>query len=579
MNLPLRVLIVEDESDDAELVVIELESGGYDPKYKRVDTPAAMNAALDEEPWDIIICDHSMPHFSAPAALTLLKEKGLDLPFIIVSGSIGEEIAVAAMKAGACDYVLKNNLARLVPAVERELREAWVRIERRRAEETLHYLAFYDVLTGLPNQALFLDHLRQSIEQAQNHPDYLFAVLYLDLDRFQMVKYSLGHGKSDELLVAAAGRLKTCLRPTDILARLGGDEFAILLAGIQDPQDADTAAKCIHQAMKSPFNLKGSVVFSDVSIGMVVSTIGYDQPEDFLRAADTAMHHVKVQGTGYSALFDIDMHSRAVSRLHMETDLRQAIKLQQFHLNYQPIVSLATGRLAGFEALVRWQHPERGLISPDEFISVAEETGLIIPLGEWVLQEACRQLKAWHQQFPHHLPLSVSVNLSGIQLQTPDLIAQIDQLLQTVELPGHCLKLEITESMLLENAAAAAAVLEQLQARQIQVSIDDFGTGYSSLSYLHCLPINTLKIDRSFVNRMSADRKNLNIVKAILNLARSLELDVVAEGVETQQQWQHLQALGCEYGQGYFISRPLEEKAVVAWVKHWSDKLSLMPKV
>lgn len=590
---------------------MELERNGYNPIYERVDTPAAMNAALNREQWDVIICDHAMPYFSAPAALTLLKEKKLDLPFIIVSGCMGEEIAVAAMRAGAHDYLMKHQLARLVPAIERELREASVRQSRTQAEEKLKYLAFYDPLTELPNRTLFLDRLSECIKDTQDSSNDLFAVLFIDLERYQTVKYSLGHCQSEELLVQVARRIKTCLCSDthlnggtkledresrgiekqlyssappyhsaprseralqqqnadtceNMVARVGEHQFAILLTDIQSPSDADTRCKAIHQKMKSPFKLNGPVVFANASIGIVLSSIGYDQPEEFLRAADTAMHYAKMQGTEYAAMFDTGMQARAMSRLQLETDLQQAIKLQQLHLSYQPIASLSTGRIIGFEALLRWQHPQRGQVTPSEFIPVAEETGLIIPLGQWVLAEACRRLRIWQEQFPKHKSLSVSVNLSGIQLSTADLLPHIDQLLVALGLSGESLKLEITESILMENAEQVTAVLDQLQERQIQVSIDDFGTGYSSLSYLHRFPINTLKIDRSFISRIEANGKNAQIVRAIVNLAHTLGLDVVAEGVETPEQCLHLQALGCEYGQGYFISRPLDLEAVVA---------------
>lgn len=563
MSKPLRVLIVEDIEDHAELLVNVLKRGGYSPTYERVDTSTAMNAALDKEQWDIIIADYSLPCFSADAALKILQEKGLDLPFIIVSGNIGEETAVSAMKAGAHDYLMKGKLARLVPAIERELREAEVRRERRRAEQTLRYLAFYDILTALPNRAGFLTRLNLQIERVRREQDYLFAVLFLDIDRFQIVKYSLGHLLAEQLLVAMARRIKTCLGPRDILARVGTNEFAILLANIKNLGKARKTAQAIHQAMQLPFSLNGSVVLSNTNIGIVLSTIDYGQPEDFLRAADTAMHYAKLQGAGCSAIFDTNMQSRALARLQMETDLQQAIKCQELHLNYQPIVSLSTSQLAGFEALLRWRHPRRGQVAPDDFIPIAEETGLIIPLGQWVLEEACRQLKVWQNQWAKDWSLTMSINLSGIQLSTPNLIDQIDQLLAMVELEGDCLKLEITETMLMENASSATAVLKQLQQRQIQVCIDDFGKGYSSLSYLHQLPINTLKIDRSFINCIEMGGKNSEIVRAIVTLAHNLGLDVVAEGVETLQQCQELQTLGCEYGQGYFFSRPLDNEAVI----------------
>jgi diguanylate cyclase (GGDEF)-like protein len=566
MNKPVRVLIVDDSEEDSELLVYELERGGYNPVYLRVDTPAAMMAALNQQPWDIVLADYSIPQFSATVALALLQEKQLDIPFIIVSGSIGDETAAAAMTAGAHDYLLKAKLARLVPALERELREAQVRQEHKQALFKLEYLAFNDTLTGLPNQRSFLNSIQKRIEQSQRKLHGLFAVLFLDIDRYQIVKYSLGHLLAEQLLVAIARRLETYLNPEDILARVGTDEFALLLGDIQNPQSAQDRADQIQTALKTPFKLDGLVVSSSTSIGIVLSTIGYDQPEDFLRGADMAMHHARTQGRGGSAIFDRAMQTHAVERLQLETDLQRAIKCQQLHLNYQPIVSLTTGRVVGFEALVRWQDPQRGMVSPSEFIPMAEETGLIVSLGEWVLEEACRRLSLWQQQFPNSSPLSMSVNLSARELVQPGLIERIDELCFAFRLKAESLKLEITESILLENAEAAATILAQLKQRQIQISIDDFGTGYSSLSYLHRLPIDTLKIDRSFISCIDKQGKNLDIVKAIIPLAHSLKLDVVAEGVETEEQLLKLKALGCEYGQGYFFSPPLNDEAVVALI-------------
>jgi len=567
MTTPLRVLIVEDSEDDVELLVFELELGGYNPIYRRTDTAETTLAALEEQEWDLVIADYSMPQFNAIAALSLLQEKGLDLPFIIVSGTITEDTAVAAMKAGVHDYLTKDNLARLVPAVERELREAQVRSEHRQALERLKHQAFYDNLTGLPNRTFFLERVAESIEARKINPQTQFAVFFLDLDRYQVVKYSLGHLIGEQLLMATAQLLKTCLGPKDILARMGGDEFAILLPDIVELAEAEKMAETIHRTLSSPFKLNGPVVFSTTSIGIVLGSLGYREPEEFLRAADTAMHYAKVRGIGGTAVFNEDMQAGAVERWQLETDLQQGIKCRQFYLHYQPIICLETGKLMGFEALVRWQHPTRGFVSPGEFIPLAEETGLIIPLGEWVLQEACRQLAVWQEQFPHFSSLSLSVNLSGIQLKQLGIIETIEKICQDAGVNGDRLKLEITESVLMENAVAARAILEKLQARHIRVCLDDFGTGYSSLSYLHRLPINTLKVDRSFVGNLELDEKNFNIVKAIITLAQSLGLDVIAEGVETLQQIEVLRSLGCEYGQGYYFSRPLDEKAAIDFLK------------
>lgn len=575
MSKPLRVLIVEDSEDDAELLIYELERGGFSPEYRQVDTPTLMSQALDQQEWDIILADYSLPQFSATDALKLLQQKNLDLPFIIVSGSISDEAAVAAMKRGAHDYLSKGKLTRLVPAVEREIREAKVRADRKHALEKLRYLAFYDELTGLPNRSWFINCLDEVIQAQPRslHPN--FAVLLLDLDRYQVVKYSLGHVVAEELLVKVVNRLRDCLQPPHFLARIGDDEFAVLLPNLPDEQAAIKLAHSIHQIFNFPISLEGPTVSSTTSIGMVFSSIGYHHPESFLRAADTAMHYAKRQGKGNTVIFDLEMQKRAIERLQLETDLQQAIRSQQLHLNYQPIISLSTGQIMGFEALVRWQHPTKGSISPGEFIPVAEETGLIIPLGQWVLREACNKLNLWQKQFAFLPPLTMSVNLSGIQLTNPNLLTLIDEILESEKVSGNCLKLEITESILMENAAAAVTILKRLKARKIQISIDDFGTGYSSLSYLHNLPIDMLKIDRSFVSRLEVDEKNLDIIKAIVTLAKSLDLEVTAEGIETQQQFNLLRSLSCHYGQGYLISRPVNDTTAIALLDSHQTQNSL----
>ena len=483
--------------------------------------------------------------------------------------------------------------------------------ERKLAKEQLHERAFYDVLTGLPNRGLFMDRLSQTVERAKRHPGYRFAVLFLDLDRFKVVNDSLGHLAGDQLLVAIARRLEACLRAEDTVARLGGDEFTILLENIEDINQATRVAERIHQELSEPFNLDGHEVFTAASIGIVlsrevmkgVSTIDYDRPEDLLRDADTALYRAKALGKARYEVFDTTMHQSAVALLELETDLRHALEHQDFQIYYQPVVSLTTGRITGFEALLRWQHPERGFVAPAEFIPVAEETGLIIPIGWWMLRSACSQLRTWQQQFsdweqglslkdkidnsslstqrtlqeglrPYGLntELTIKVNLSGKQFSQPNLVEQIDQILEETDLGGHHLKLELTESFLLEDADSASVTLMKLRERQIQLCIDDFGIGYSSLSYLHRFPINTLKIDRLFVSRLGFDQGNAEIARTIVLLAHNLGMDVIAEGVETPQQLAHLRALGCEYGQGSFFSKPLDASTateLIAAMPQW----------
>ncbi len=432
--------------------------------------------------------------------------------------------------------------------------------DRKRAEEQLLHEAFHDMLTGLPNRALFMDHLKLSVERGKRREDRLFAVLFLDLDRFKIINDSLGHMVGDQLLVGIARRLEICLRPGDTVARLGGDEFTVLLEDLTSVTEAIDVADRLQKAIALPFNLNGHEVFTTVSIGIALSSTGYDRPEEVLRDADTAMYRAKMLGKARHEVFDKTMHARAMNLLQMESDLRRAIERREFILHYQPIVELETGTISGFEALIRWQHPERGFVSPAEFITIAEETGLITPIGQWVLEEACRQIRLWQDEFPQFPPLQISVNLSSKQFINSNLTEQIRRILRETNVQPQSLKLEITESMVMENFETAVEMLEQLRALGLEFSIDDFGTGYSSLSYLHRFPISTLKIDRSFVSSMTGNNENAEIVRTIVMLARSLKMNVVAEGVETRDQLAQLALLECEYGQGYYFSKPLDAK-------------------
>ncbi len=453
--------------------------------------------------------------------------------------------------------------------------------DRKRAEEQIIHNAFYDQLTGLPNRALLMDRLRQAVQRAKqyrsgNSPNQpcLFAVLFLNLNRFKLVNDSLGNQIGDQLLQNVAHRLTSCLHPTDTLARLGGDEFAIIIEGIGGVDDAIQVAESIHQTFASPFYLNESEVFVTLSIGIALSTGSDDQPEHLLRNADLAMYRARSQATSCYEVFDATMHQLAVDRLQIETDLRRAIERQEFRVHYQPIVSLSTGRIIGFEALLRWQHPSRGLVSPIEFIPTAEETGLITPIGWWTLREACRQLKIWQEQFASPQPLTMNVNLSCKQFTQPDLLEQIDSVLGETQPAIGSLKLEITESVVMENPDLVRELLLQLQKRKIPLCIDDFGTGYSSLSRLHHFPISTLKIDRSFVSRLGALGENSEIIRAIVTLAQNLSMDVVAEGIEVSEQILPLIELRCEYGQGYFFSKPLDsEGAKALLIAQWRQRI------
>lgn len=427
--------------------------------------------------------------------------------------------------------------------------------KRKQIEKQLLYDAFHDSLTGLANRALFMERLDHALQLTKRHENYTFAVLFLDLDRFKVINDSLGHMAGDQLLIALAQRLQICLRSSDTFARLGGDEFAIL---IENSSNATRIVERIQQQLKLPFNLDDQEIYASASIGVILNTIGYDRPEDLLRDADTAMYRAKAGGKARHEVFDISMHDQAVALLHLENDLRRAVNNRELQLHYQPIESLESEKIVGFEALVRWQHPTRGLISPTEFIPLAEDTGLILALGRWVLEEACRQLRAWQVQFPAHPPLTISVNLSIKQFAQVNLVEQISQILQETNLAPSSLKLEITESLLMENQESVTALMQQLKALGVSLSLDDFGTGYSSLNYLHRFPIDTLKIDRSFINRMEFGNESWEIIRAIAMLTNALNIDVIAEGIETKEQLAQLRTLECKYGQGYFFSKPLD---------------------
>jgi diguanylate cyclase (GGDEF)-like protein len=444
-------------------------------------------------------------------------------------------------------------------------------IERQRAEDRLIHDASHDPLTGLPNRVLFLERLNQSIAHAQRKPDAQFAVLFIDLDRFKVVNDSLGHLAGDRLIAQVAGRLKSALRREDLvarpdspvpgsstLARLGGDEFTILLTDINDPSDAVRVANRVKDVLRQPLAIDGQEVYTSASIGIASSTSGYESADAILRDADLAMYRAKALGKARWELFDREMHQAAMKRLALETDLRHALRNEEFVLHYQPIVSLKTDEIVGFEALVRWQKPDGELAPPGEFIEIMEDTGLIVFLGTWVLREACRAARALQDSFPCEHPRSISVNVSPRQFAQPDLAAQIRAVIEETGVDPRCLRLEITEGAMIGDMDHVAGVLRELQELGVRVSIDDFGTGYSSLSYLHSLPLDLLKIDRSFVAAMATNGESLQIVRTIMSLAHNLGMDVVAEGPEDADQVAQLRSIGCEFGQGYYFSKPVD---------------------
>ncbi len=439
---------------------------------------------------------------------------------------------------------------------------------RRTLEEQLARQAFHDALTGLPNRALFMDRLAHSLDSAARE-QHAIGVIFLDLDRFKVINDSLGHAVGDQLLVAVGQRLREALRPGDTIARLGGDEFTVLLEGPVGVNEAVGIAERITVVLDAPFTVGGREIFTTGSLGIALSRPGHDGPTDLLRDADIAMYRAKDKGVAGYEIFDPSMNAYAVRRLELETRLRQALERRELILHYQPVVSLATGEITGMEALVRWQYPGQGIISPGEFIPLAEETGLILPIGHWVLEEACRQARQWQtsRTFAASARLfTVNVNLSAKQFAQPTLIAEIAQVLRETGVDPGGITLEITESVMMDDAEATALTLRKLKALGVRLAMDDFGTGYSSLSYLKRFPMDILKIDKSFVDGLGHDEDDTTIVRAIISLGRALGVSLVAEGVETVGQIAALQALGCEVGQGFYFAQPLPPDAARAIV-------------
>jgi diguanylate cyclase (GGDEF)-like protein len=749
----LRILIIEDVEADVELTLLALESSGLYFTYDITATAIECQKLLQNKIYDVVLSDYRLPSFNGLQAFSFLKQSGQDIPFILITGSLGEEAAVECIKAGMTDYVLKDRLFRLPSVLQRALQEfelrrqqkaaitrieqqAWretiinrivqsmretlvlaevlqttadllqealhisncfifqpdssqrMRVcyisqntdnhhdsiigtpchfyehyqdeliqgeqiyldhhsdqltqevkdtlkkysvrsllivplfyqqtylggislyqcdreriwsenelslvkaiadqcaiaihqselyqnaqselsERKKMEAQLRHDAFHDSLTGLPNRSLFLDRLNHAL-QLSNRRSYLnsgnlpekFAVLFLDLDRFKVINDSLGHLAGDQLLKIVAKRLVDCLRGGDTVARLGGDEFVMLLEEIEDLNDVIEVVQRIKESLQVPVFLDSNEIVISTSIGIALNSTDYTQPDQLLRDADTAMYRAKEQGRDRYEIFNPAMHTEALKKLRLENELRRAIERQELRIHYQPIVCLKSRRILGFEALVRWQHPEQGLIHPAEFIPLAEDVGLIVAIDLWVLEEACFQLRVWQEQFPIATTLTMSVNLSAKQFAKSDLSDQIENILKKTRLNNHYLKIEVTESILIEKTSLAAQILGELNERNIQTCIDDFGTGYSSLSYLHRFPIHTLKIDRSFINQLDHHSGDSEIVKAIIVLGINLGLNVIAEGVETAQQLDYLKNYNCDAGQGYYLFAPLEAEAI-----------------
>lgn len=551
--------------DDAVRRKLAELAGARDHRVEEAADAAGARERIDAAPPDLLVVDRDLPPDGGMALVRSLRAGALlEVPVTLLVADAHDPDAVeATFDDGVYDWISRpvtpeDARARLAVGERRVVELA----ELRRTEERLFHDALHDGLTDLRNRQYLVEQLKHALARATRFPDELFAVLVLDLDRFKIVNDSLGHGAGDELLLEASRRVARCVREVDTVARLGGDEFAILLEEIGDISDAVRVAERIQEALSRPLEVAGEAVFTSASIGISQSASGYDGAGELLRDADVAMHHAKEAGGACYRMFDPDMHERAVRRLRLEAEVRRAVEREEFVLHYQPIVSLPDRAVRGFEALVRWNHPERELVSPPEFIGVAEETGIILTLGDWILGEGCRQLGEWHEGFSREPPLSLSVNLSAKQFDEAGLMETLNERLG--DLPVGSVHLEVTETALMENIVATSEALARLGRVNFQLHIDDFGTGYSSLSYLHRLPVDSLKIDRSFVEDLALDPENREIVGAIVSLAHALDLEVIAEGVETEAQAAELVALGCDFGQGFHFGRPMTADAAGA---------------
>ena len=570
------ILIVDDVLENIRLLSTILDSNGY--QTRKATSGAMALKAVEATLPSLILLDVRMPEMSGYEVCQHLKSnpKTTHIPVIFLSASDDVADKIKGFRVGGADYITKpfhveevlarvqNQLA--IITAQQTIHHLNAQLEERVKERTqqleiansqLSEMAFCDLLTQLPNRALLMERLQEAMSQQQANPENQFAILYLDCDRFKIVNDSLGHQAGDELLVAIARRLKSILRQEDLLARMGGDEFVVLLSNLAEPHTATQVAARILNSFGLPICLRERDVFVSFSIGIVLGHSTDHSPEDLLRDADTAMYQAKALGKDQYQIFEPSMYQTVCHRLQLETDLRKAIRHKEFALHYQPIIELETRTIVGAEALIRWHHPTQGLVSPEKFIPIAEETGFILKLGRWALREACYQLRNWQKQHIVDSSFCISVNVSAYQFAQSDFVKQIDEILAETQLDPQCLKLEITETVIIQNLSSAADVICRLQERSIQLSIDDFGTGYSSLSYLHSFPVDNLKIDRSFIQRLHQEESNLGLLTAIVQIAKTMGMNLIAEGIETSEQFIQLKLLGCQFGQGYLFSEPL----------------------
>ena len=563
----LPTLIVEDDEDQRVLLTRVLESRGHEVVACE-DAESGLKA-FQRTIFPLVILDIKLPGMSGMdlcRKIRLVPDAERTV-ILFATGVSGREALEEALQAGADDYIMKPLISELLH-VRLTIAERQVRAHQaqKQLEEDLLRDALRDALTGLANRRLFLERLDRAARRHRDREESIFSVLYVDLDDFDQINEENGRDGGDEVLREVGRRLETCVRPVDTVARMGDDEFVLLLDGLNDASDPVRFAEKIHESLSAPVGLPEVETFCSACIGIALNVTGFEKPSDMIRDAKTAALAAHEEDGGSShRIFDPVLHAGVLARVHLESRVRMAVEREEMILHYQPVVSLQTGEVTGFEALIRWQDPERGLVFPNDFIGVAEDTGLIIPIGWWGLEEACSQLKDWQERFPRENPISVGVNFSSRQFEQPDFYDQIEDRLSRFELHPNTLHVEITESALMSDLEGIAEVLQRLKERSVRLHIDDFGTGYSSLSYLCRIPIHTLKIDRSFVVRMMESSADLEIVRTIVQLARNLELSIIAEGVETEAQLELLRELGCDEAQGYLFSRAIavEEAATL----------------
>lgn len=558
----LSILFVEDSADDSELLNYQFHKAGYQLNYQRVDTADTFRQALESRPWDAVLCDHSMPDFDLMSALDVLKQTGLDIPLIIVSGSIPDYLMVEAMKAGAQDFIRKGDFARLLPVIERELRETSIREGLRKARENIHRLINYDAPTGLPNREHLLENMRMMIAGAPVSTE--FSLVLLRLNHLPQSCFSLGGGLYKELLRSVAGRVKHFL--ADDVYVVSNKCLATIVTGEQ-PKTLEDRLKELVEAFSHALELDGQIVFADCSVGVSGYPENGMSAEEILLSSEMALEHTDTRGLTPLSIYSPEMKTGLHERYMLETGIHRALARKEFFLLFQPQVDIATREIIGVESLLRWRHPEFGVVSPLKFIPLLERTGLIVPVGDWVIRESCRQGKEWLDRLKR--PIKVAVNLSVEQFYKSGLIDSVEQALKESGLPPQCLELEITENIAICHEDATLKIMSRLKAMGVSLSIDDFGTGYSSLAYLQRYPIDLLKIDQSFVRPIqSAASHNADMLRAIIALGHNLNLKVLAEGIETEEQADFVLKSGCPTGQGYLFAKPMEAHLIINAVEN-----------